>query len=395
MKKLVFITFLFCSSLFAAKATMSQKDFESLMSAQELIEENKIVEAKVILNKLLEKKNDYLKSYTYQFLSNIALQDNKYEKVIEYYKKILELDAFEKESIDKIKLSLARIYLSLEEYKKSIEILKGLQKDSKVSKLGIYENFVYAYYYTKEFTQSLNYANMYNKLSKKKKENIYQLLYSSQIELKNYDDAIKTLEIMVKEWHDKQNYWLQLISLYQEKKRYKEALSTIELTYKEKLLEPKKHTLLFANLLFQNELYNKTSIVLEDGLKRAYLEDEEKIFNLLLSSHLNAKEYDKAIFLLENSKHAKKYKLKKILANLYYEKHAYKNAIKVIEKLHHKNTKRNLDGELCILLALCHYELENTKKCKESLQKALYSKKSKHRAIQIAKTLRIKLDKIN
>lgn len=391
MRKLILLTIILSSVLFA-KATMSQKDFENLMNAQKLIEENKIIEAKELLNKLSQKKNDYLKSYSYQFLSNIALENNDYEKVKEYYEKIVALNAFEKKNIDNIKLSLARIYLSLEEYSKSLKLLDELEKDSEISKLSIYENYVYVYYYTKKFDESINYAKKYNQLSKKKKENIYQLLYSSYIEVKKYNEAIQALEVMVKVWHDKQNYWLQLISLYQQEKQYKKALSTIELTYKEKVLDPNKHTLLFANLLFQNELYKKTSLVLENGLKNGYLKDEEKIFNLLISSYLNAKDYDKAISALETSKHAKNYKLRKILANLYYEKHQYNQSIKVIEKL---NKKDKIEGDLRILLALCYYEVENTKECKLNLQKALSSKKSKNRALQIAKALRIELDKIN
>ncbi len=388
MIRLLILPFILCAVIYA-KQTMSQKSYEALMEVQELIDKDKISEAKVILNKLLEKKNEYTKSYAYQYLSNIALGDGDYKEVSNYYEKIIELNSFEKKSIDKIKESLAKIYLSLEDYDKTIKLSHELLKTPEIKKLGLYENLVYSYYYKKEFKKSIKYSNKYNTLSKDKKENIYQILYSSYIELKNHKKAISTLEIMVKKWYDKQAYWLQLISLYQETKQYKKALSTLELAYKEDILDPNKHTLFFANLLLQNKLYKKGSETLEYGIKNGFIKEEQNIFELLIASYLNAKEYDKLIDKLENSKFADSAKLKKILANLYYEKHDYKNAIKVLEKMH---AKKHLDGNQSLILALAYFEIEDMNSCKINLQRALKDTKTKKRAKRIAKSLRINLD---
>jgi len=388
MKKLV-VLFLVLTVALQASVTMSPQSYNILMEAQKHIEENKIPEAKVLLNKLLEEKNDYAKSYAYQYLANITLQDGDYEKTKEYYEIIVKLNALEKERIDQIKLSLSKIYLSLEEFDKSIKLSNELLKDSKISKEDIYETFIFAYYYTKEFKKAISYSNKYNTVSKEKKENIYQILYSSYVELKEYKNAIATLEIMTRQWYTKKNYWLQLASLYQETKQYEKALSTIELSYKKEILDPKKHTLFYVNLLFQNELYQKASMTLETAFKEKYIKEDKKTSELLISSYLNAKEFDKAINKIANSKMKKNTKYQKILANLYYRKHDYQNTINVLSHKTHKKMKK-VDAELHILMALSYFELDKINNSIEHLKKVYHSKKRK-RAVSIAKALRIDL----
>ena len=387
MKKLLFIICTL-SVVIYAKPTMSQKTYNSLMEAQKYIEQEETKKAKILLNQLLAKKNNYSSSYAYQYLATIALQENDYQKAKKYYEKIVSFNSLTKEYINKIKLSLSKIYLSLEEFNQSILVSTDLLKDSKLDKKNIYETLIYSYYYTQHFKESILYSKKYNNLSKEKKENIYQVLYSSYIELKNYSLAISTLNIMIKKWHNQKNYWLQLASLYQEKKQYKKALSIIELSYKKNVLNPKKHTKFFVNLLFQNELYSKVSTQLENAIKKGYIKENKEIFKQLISSYLNAKEFDKAIYKITNSKFSKNIKYKKILANLYYNKHNYKSTIKTLTSTNNKKLK--LDGELQILLALSYYELNNTNKTQFHLKKAFHSKKKK-RALQIAKALKINI----
>lgn len=377
------------STLIYAKPTMSQKSYDALMVAQKFIEANQMVKAVESLNKLLLEDNNYAKSYAYQYLANIALQDNDYEKASKYYDNIIKLNSLDKENINRIKLSLSKISLSLENYAKSIKLSNELLVDSKISKTDIYETLIYSYYYTKKFTNSISYAKKYIVISKKKKETIYQILYSSYVELKDYKNAIKTLSVMVRSWSKQENYWLQLISLYQETKQYKKALSTIELSYKEKILDPTKNTQFYVNLLLQNEVYQKANIVMENGIKKGYLKNDKRTFELLVSSYFNAKEFDKAIILLSKSKLAKNKKFKKILANIHYNKHNYKSTIKVLESIKTRE-KKKIDADTQILLALCYFELDNIKESTAHLKKVLQTKKKK-RAIEIAKALRINL----
>jgi tetratricopeptide (TPR) repeat protein len=391
MKKIVLITVLLVSALYS-KATMSQKNYEMLMKAQEHIEKNELKEAKTILNTLLkETKSEYTKAYTYQSLANIALAQGNYTKTKEYYENIIKLSVFEKENIDKLKFSLSKIHLSMEEYEKSIAYSNELLKDSQIGKKDIYETLIYAYYYTKKYKKSISYAKEFFKIEKRGKENIYQILYSSYVELKEYKNAIAVLEDMVQIWTKNQTYWLQLVSLYQEVKQYKIALNTLELAYKKDILDPTKHTMFFVNLLVQNDLYNKAALVIKEGLAKGYIKENKNVFELLVMSYLNSKEKNKAIDILKTSEFAKNIKYQKILANLYYTKQEYEKSIKVLENLKlHSHTKEG--GDLYILLAINYYELNNMKQCKDTLKKVLNNNYTKKKALRIAKQLNLDLN---
>ena len=388
MKKIIVIV-LILNAVIYAKPTMSQRNYDLLMNAQKFIEHNKIKKAKEILNKLILVKNDYAKSYAYQYLANLSMQENDYKTTQKYYENIIKFNALDENNINRIKFSLSKILLSLEKYDKSINLSQELLKNTKEFTLDLYESLIYAYYYKKEFKNAIVYSKKYNIQSEEKKENIYQMLYSSYIESKNYPEAILVVNDMLKIWTHNQNYWLQLISLYQETKQYKKALATIELSYKEKILDPVKNTQFYVNLLLQNGLFQKGILVLERGIEKGYIKKDKKSFELLISACLSAKEFDKAVIQMSHSQFAQNKKYKKILANLYYNRHQYKSTINVLKSIP-QTTKKEFDPEIHILLSLCYFESEDIKNTTVHLKKVYKSKKRK-RAIEIAKTLQIKL----
>ncbi len=393
MKKILIILCITLSLLQAkkTKGTMSKSVFETLNKSQEfLLKKEYNSSLKLLKTVINSNKNDYEKSYALQYAANIFIEKNNYKKASSYYEKIIKLKAFEEDNIDKIKYSLSRIYLSLEKYKECIILSKELLLSKAVNKQSVYENLIYSSYYKDDFKNSIFYINTLFKDIKKPAESLYQILYSSYIQLRNYKKAISTLKIMLKTWHKNENYWLQLISLYQENKDYKKSLATFELAYKKNGLKRSKHTLYFANVLLQNNLYNKAAIVISDALKKKLIKKDRKILETLVSSYLNARQIDDAINVLKSSKFLKKPKFSLLLANLYYNKLDYKETIKVLKS--NKFSKHSKEeGKKFTLMALCSHELENKKDSKKYLHLASLNKYEKSRAKQIAKSLGIKI----
>ncbi len=391
MKKITIILILIIGSLVFAKQTntMSKKTYDALIKAQKFIEINKFDEAKVLLNPLAKSvESKYEKSYILQSLANIAINDDDYKLVANYYEQIIKLNSFEKKDIEKIKFSLAKIYLSTQKYKKSISLLKELLSSETLDKNEIYETLSYSSYYDKQYKQTIKYLKIIINPEKKIKESWYQILYSSYIELKDYNNAIDTLELMVKKWHKNENYWLQLVALYQEKNKLKHALSTFELAYKKNGIKPEKNTLYFANILIQNGLYYKAALQIEQGIKKGYIENSAKNFELLISCYDYAKQKNKVKDLLENSPHAKTIKYQLLLANIFYNEEKYKQSIEVLKTIRiEKGTK--IDGQRNTLLALCYYETNNQLQSKKYLSEAINNPFEKKRALSIKKSLKI------
>ncbi|RXK04176.1 tetratricopeptide repeat protein [Halarcobacter bivalviorum] len=388
IKKILFLTLIcFYTNIFA-QMQMSKGTYNSLLKAQKLMEKEDYKTAKSILEKILanDSKNKYEKSYALQTISNIYIQENKYEKVAKAYEKILSYNAFEKDSLDRIKFSLSKIYLSLEKYKQSLRLSNELLNSKVIKKEELYESFILAFYYTKKYKQSIEYSKKYFSLKDKINESWYKILYSSYVEIKDYNGALKTMETMVKLFSKNESYWVQLASLYQEKDRLKDSLSTLELAYKNGILKNKNNILYFINISLQNGVYKKANLLLAKAVKDGLIEEDKKIFELLVSTHINAKDNELAIKKITNSKFGKEDKYRLILANLYFNKQEYKKSIAILDEIK-ANHKSNISGEKDILKALCFYELNDKTTSIKILKQALNNPHHKKRAKSILKSL--------
>lgn len=407
MKKVVLV--LLCIFCTYANAALSPSAFKKLEKAQKLIEQNQFKQAKEILIPMLETSSTLTKSYTLQTLSSINLEKNQYKKAIKNYEEILQLKAFKKNDLQRVKFVLSQLYLSEQNYKKSIDYSLMLLTAKNIQKKRLYENLSLAYYYDKNYKKSIPYVNKlidikqqaiqeYNKLSKeerkkKSKPNIetwYKILYSSYFELKQYKKAIVTLEYLIKHFESKEEYWMQLVLIYQNLEKPKKMLSTLELAYDKGLISHKQNIQYFVNILLQEQLYNKAAQLMQEGLQKSILKDTSSNFALLVSAHVNAKNHEQAIDLLTSNKHAKTPLYQIMLANIYYNDSKYKKSIQSLEKKPFKNGSK-YKGQKEILLALAYYELEEENRSKKYLRKAMNNKHEKKRARRISKQLGYKL----
>ncbi|ADG92227.1 Tetratricopeptide repeat protein [Arcobacter nitrofigilis DSM 7299] len=408
MKKIILILTLLVLSTFA-KETLSNSAFNKLQEAEKFIEKKEYKQASNILKPLLKDTNNITTSYALQSFASIYLEQNKYKKAISNYEKILKLDAFKTNEINRVKYVLSQLYLSETLYKKSIKYSLELLKSKDTNKELIYQNLTLAYYYTEEYKQSIIYdekvienkkrlLDEYLQTPKEKQKNKtkpnletwYKILYSSYFELKQYPKAIEIIKYMINTFESKEEYWMQLVLIYQNTNGQKQMLSTLELAYDKGLINHKNNIQYFINMLLQNELYNKAALLIEDGIKKGILKDDKLNFKTLVNAHLNAKNIKRAIKLLTTNVNAKDEYYEILLGNIYYNKSNYKKVISTLENLKFKkNTK--YEGQKNILLALSYYELEKEEFSKKYLKKALSNKFEKLRAKKIIKQLGYKI----
>ena len=300
---------------------MSQKIFNVLNIAEKLSEQNKDKEFIALLEKIEKRNiNKYEKSYILQTRANYYLSKNKYKEAGKQYEQIITINVFKRQNIERMKLSLARIYLYSQEYKKSIEILNSLKKSKYVAKEILYQNLILATYYSKDYLLSIKYSKNYFSLVQAPQESFYKILYSSYVEIKDYDNAISTLKIMIKKWSNNEIYWVQLASLYEKKGELKNTLAVLDIANKENILKTSDNILYFISILHQSKIYCKAATVLEKGLSKGLIKKSKRNFDLLLSSYFNSKQNAKFVKLLDTSSFAKEAKYKLILASIYYKK---------------------------------------------------------------------------
>lgn len=273
-------------------------------------------------------------------------------------------------------------------YKKGIKLSSELLNDGFENKNALYENLAIAYYYNEQYKESIPYIQKLITI-KKEKEQWYRMLYSSYIESKNYKDAIKTLKYLVSVYQ-KEEYWIQLISVYQTINNFKDSLATLELAYKKGFITQEKNLMYLVSVLLQNNLYNKASQYLKNGLDKNIVENTEINFDILVSCYLNSKNYKDLIYIVSNSKYGNTPKYKILVANIHYTNGNYKDVINTLENYKfEKNSK--YDGQKYILLSLSSYELDKDELVKKYLKEASLNKHERRRAHSIANDLGYKI----
>ena len=70
----------------------------------------------------------------------------------------------------------------------------------------------------------------------------------------------------------------------------------------------------------------KQNVLLTKAVKEGLLKEDKKVFELIVSTYINARDIDLAIEKLNNSPFAKENKYRMILANLYYQKQDFKKS---------------------------------------------------------------------
>ena len=362
-----------------ANHTMSQKIFNVLNIAEKLSEQNKGKEFLALLKKIEKRNlNKYEKSYILQTRANYYLSKNKYKEAGKQYEQIISINVFKRQNIERMKLSLARIYLYSQEYKKSIKLLNSLKNSKYITKEILYENLILATYYSKDYLLSIKYSEKYFSLVQAPQESFYKILYSSYVEIKDYDNAISTLKIMIKKWSNNEIYWVQLASLYEKKGELKNTLAILDIANKENILKSPDNILYFISILHQSKIYCKAAIVLEKGL----IKKSKRNFELLLSSYFNSKQNAKFVKLLDTSSFAKEAKYQLILASIYYKKQKFENSIKVLKQIKVKPELSEY-GEKNIQLALNYYAKDKKSECIKYLELAYKNSFSKKRAYNL------------
>ena len=298
MKKIFLVSIIFLS-LLNAKVQLSTGVYNELTLVQKLSGEKKYDKALILLNEKLSKNiNKADRAFLLQSKGYILISKNDYKNAIEALEEMNSLEIMEETTYIESLYNLGQLYMSEKNYKKSIEYLKEYAKKTKKPNARAYIMIGQNYLLLEKTKKAISPINEAVKIKKLNKEEVplswYNLLFSSYYKVKDYDNAIKCLDIMVRLKPGKKEYWQYLYQLYTLKNDLKKALNTFEQAYNLNLLEG-KDILQFSGFLAGNGLYYKSAKLLEKHIKLNHIKADEKNLSFLFNLYYGAKEYKKSI----------------------------------------------------------------------------------------------------
>ena len=160
----------------------------------------------------------------------------------------------------------------------------------------------------------------------------YQLLLASYAIQHAYQQSIKLLKEIISLYPENPRYLFQLTSLYDAVNNKKDALSTMEYAYKRSFFTETEQFSDLAYRLLDSGYPYKSVEVLEEGFNSFLLWVTPENLRLLAKAHIDAKQKQQAIPILEKALVASKNSdVANILSEFYLENEDYLNAERVLK----------------------------------------------------------------
>ena len=191
----------------------------------------------------------------------------------------------------------------------------------------------------------------------KPKESTYNLLVALYNENERIGDMLPLFEELVR-FYPKKRYWTQLSGVYGELKEEKKQLSALEAAHDQRLLNKENEYVSLYQLLMRAEAPLKAARVIEYGIEREFVKENEKHLKYLAQGWHMAQELAKAEPVYEKAaKKSEKGELYVFLGQIFLATDRYKEAKQAL-KLGLKKGKLEDPVTVNILLGQVAYELQ-------------------------------------
>ncbi len=365
--------------------SMSEKVYNKLTEAQELIEVNNYDQGLAALTELANepKLSNYEKAQLYNYFAYTYFTLERYKDAISSYEKVLAQpdlpEALETNSL----YTLAQLYFIIEDYKKAVDIINRWFALTENPTENAYMLLGQGYYQLEQYKESLVPLKKAYAMVKGRgdvpKENLMLLLRVDYYNLGDYENMLKVLKELVV-YYPKTEYWLTMAGTYSELKRLDKQMSILEMLYEADMLQRGNQQLNLANLYMLHEAPHQAAVVLDKGMKEGKIEDSIRNLRLLSQAWLQAQENEKSLPPLQHAARlSKDGDLDMRIAQAYINLYRYDEAVKSLRTAFKKGGLKRPD-QANIMLGLALFETQKFDASLAAFNEASKDKRSRKAA---------------
>lgn len=375
---------------------MSKKVFIEIEKVNVFLDQDKYLDAKVVLTKLLKKRlSKYEKAQVKYMLGSIEFQQGNPVNALSDFKEVLiaEGEIPELLYIRTLK-TLAQLSLIQDELKnaktytlKLIEVNKDKPTAENYALLAQINYRLNDYPATVEsINKSLGITSQKNK---KPNENVLLLLNSAYFEMKSYQQMLPTLEQLIK-LYPKPMYMLYLASIYGQLDQVDKQTVLMESLYENGDLKKSVQLINLANLYLSEKVPYKAASVLEKAIDDGVVVQNIRNLEMLSQAWMLAGNSQKSIATLalaaQKSEDGKLFFKK---AYLHYNIGEWKDAEKSVFLALDKGLEKDKDiGEAWILVGMVRFNMQQFDKAILACEKALNIPSSREFALSWIKYIK-------
>jgi tetratricopeptide (TPR) repeat protein len=351
---------------------LTERTYNALKAAQELMAAEKNTEAETKLKSLLNQTADgsYERAVVQQTLGYLYSTQEEYKNARKLFKQALDSNALPEKVSHNLQYNLAQLFLADEEYNEGIALLEKWLKAETSPPNSAYVLLASAYYRVKNYKKTVEHIQIAIKNDKSAKEAWYQVLLSAYLELKQYKSAISVLETLITRYPYQKIYWTQLSALYLQQNKEFTALAVKMLAQRLELSDAKV-LMNLADMYRYLHIPYKSAQLLTNGINDGEIESDFDNLNHLADSWLAAKEGQKAADVLQqvaklDNSGVSDLKYGRVLFGLEQWQQAADALSKSVQKLDGER-----QGTASLLLGMAQYHLGDLTQAKTTFSKAV------------------------
>lgn len=369
---------------------LRNKVYEKLSEAQAAAEAKDLTTATQVLDEMLAGRRDNeLNSYelanVYNLYAFIHYSREDYGKALEAYENVVAQPDIPLAMEINTRFTVAQLYFVQENWQAGIDALLKWFAMTETPNTNAYVLLSQGYYQLKDYDKALKNIQIaikdFEDKGKVPKEQWYNLARFLYAEKNMVPEATATLRDLITYYPNKQ-YWVQLSFMYSEQNKEKLQLATMDTALVQGLLDKDGEYRNMASLFLNAEVPYKAAKVLEEGFEKEIVEDNSKNWELLAGALRQAQEVKAAIPAMEKAAaKSDDGDLYARLGNIYLDADQNEKAIEAINKgLERGGVKRADNARL--VLGMAYFNINEYQKAREAFRAAGRDERSKKFASQ-------------
>lgn len=255
------------------------------------------LEGAITILKDIKTEEGFDRAYVNQFLGQlVASKEGGAEESLKYLvPSVSQKFLNDAEHANTLKL-VADLHIMLGKYEKSIGYYNQWLDFTCKNDGVIYARIATAYYEMEKYPEVIKPADLSIKYTDKAKIKPlpYQLKLQSYNERKQYKNALKVAEELVRVFPDDGKWWTMLGAFYMQTEDYKRALSTYQMADLRGFLETSNHYKGLSQLYSTNDMPYFAGKTLEKHMKSGLIEADDKMYGSLANSFHQSKDFKSA-----------------------------------------------------------------------------------------------------
>jgi len=352
-----------------------------LNEAIEALNAQKYNDANAILSKLnMEKLSPYEQSRVYQIKASIAGAQSDYDGVRKNMQAALQSGGLNDEEMQEARYQIAQMFIAQEKWQEGINALNEWFQTAQNPNSTAYYLLAVAYYQLKKLDQALAPAQKAVDLSDQPRESWLQLLLALRLEKEQYDEAIPLLKRLVISDPSKKNYWIQLSAVNRQLERYEDSLAILEIANMAGLLTSDSDLRPLTDLEAFVGIPYRAATNLDKYMSKGQIKPDEKAWERLAFSWIEAREYKKAIQPLQKAGELHENGDTYVrLAEVQLQRQDWSGATDALQKALAKGGLKDT-GNTQLLMGIAYYSQKQPKEAKVWFEKAAQHDKQKKQA---------------